>query len=181
MRIHADPDPGEALKSKYVEIIHENMLELEVGNRSNNIPTKVQKPFERQKTRFIWEKRRIRILDPVLQIPRSRFLPYQNVTVLEHSPSVCTLQTYLTWCRPWWASPRTRGGQTSAWPRPGPRDPRRGPAGWWPGCAAACQNATPCPLPAGPSSPVFGDSRLDLKNKNHLYSLPTISVADPDG
>jgi|688.fasta_scaffold890047_1 hypothetical protein len=53
MRIHADPDPGEALKSKYVEIIHENMLELEVGNRSNNIPTKVQKPFERQKTRFI--------------------------------------------------------------------------------------------------------------------------------
>jgi hypothetical protein len=40
---NADPDPGQNLKSQKVEFSHEKYTK--VGNRSKNIPTKVQKPF----------------------------------------------------------------------------------------------------------------------------------------
>ncbi len=47
MRIDADPDTGHKKLMFYMTNI------LKVGNGSKNIPTKVQKPFGKQETRFI--------------------------------------------------------------------------------------------------------------------------------
>ncbi len=43
MRIYADPDPGQILKSQKVDFYMKNILK--VGKRSKTIPAKVQKPF----------------------------------------------------------------------------------------------------------------------------------------